>query len=655
MSRSPLQNDLDGMEQDAPSGAIDGDGEPDIPAGVGQGSGRERRCVVLIVVILLVVPSVIAAWKWFRSTRTDAYQFRRVDAEASALVRDLEGMEVADRWIALSALSRDVGEALARASDIGKPYYRIHTLSLLTATLAKAGDFGDAEAAGRQLSELARELEDSVPGMPDSQQKVTSLEAIALALTKAGLAEPARAVATRARDEALRIPDAFVRSGTLGSLASKCAAWGQIDLSRSIVLKIEDPGQRSSKMAELVPILIRSGQVDQAKEVALQATEAATRIPDAQARSASLSLAAPVLARAGLFDQAQDIALRLEHPLSRWSSLHSVAVIFLEQGHSALARDAAIRIREAVSAFPTPVGRWDMLRRITEILVKTGSLDQARETALMALAAVFQIKDSPSEQVTCLGGTARILAEVGLSEPAGEIAQSAREIARKIEDPGTQTAAWTALIGPMATLQAVDQAREVARSAEEAALRIPNPFARTTALTRIVSTLGKNGLTAIARDLASRIPDPQPRYDALSSLLSVEIDAGSIDRAKRMVRQVEDSASRIDNSMDRSTAFSQTVETLIRLDSVDEARRVAKMIIVPPDRSAALAKVAKALARRNRLREAREVAETCDLPTDRLDAFTTIVGEYTKMSKPELVKLIDELEAQPVARGRPGS
>ena len=71
-------------------------------------------------------------------------------------------------------------------------------------------------------------------------------------------------------------------------------------------------------------------------------------------------------------------------------------------------------------------------------------------------------------------------------------------------------------------------------------------------------------------------------------------------------------------------------------------------------RSAALAKVAKALARKHRLREAREVAETCDLPIDRLDAFTTIVGEYTKMSKPELVKLIDELEAQPVAPRRPG-
>ena len=40
------------------------------------------------------------------------------------------------------------------------------------------------------------------------------------------------------------------------------------------------------------------------------------------------------------------------------------------------------------------------------------------------------------------------------------------------------------------------------------------------------------------------------------------------------------------------------------------------------------------------------------MPTDRLDAFTTIVGEYTKLSKPQLAKLIDKCEALSVVARR---
>src|SRR5439155_772678 len=56
------------------------------------------------------------------------------------------------------------------------------------------------------------------------------------------------------------------------------------------------------------------------------------------------------------------------------------------------------------------------------------------------------------------------------------------------------------------------------------------------------------------------------------------------------------------------------------------------------------ARVAGARARRHEFRLAREVAESCDLPSSKLDAFATILNEYTKMTKPELAKGIEELE-----------
>lgn len=309
MGGSPETHDRDGIGPDEPGGPSGGDSDPGVPAMTKRNSGWGRERLVLeIATLLLLVGSGIAGWRWFRWTRSDDYQFQRVDAEGSALAHDLEGMDITDRWIALTALTRDTAEAKIRAAQISNPYYRLQTLSLLTATLAKAGAAGDAEVAGRQFSEIARVVADSSSAVDDPERKVRFLEPIAMAMARAGLTEPARSVARQTSDEANRIPDALARSSTLSSLARKFAEWRNFDLSRSIVLKIEVPGLRSSAMIELAAILARAGQLDQAKVVALQGLEAAARIPGADARTAAQFEAAPVLARIGLADEARDTA-----------------------------------------------------------------------------------------------------------------------------------------------------------------------------------------------------------------------------------------------------------------------------------------------------------------------------------------------------------
>ena len=50
------------------------------------------------------------------------------------------------------------------------------------------------------------------------------------------------------------------------------------------------------------------------------------------------------------------------------------------------------------------------------------------------------------------------------------------------------------------------------------------------------------------------------------------------------------------------------------------------------------------MARAHQFCLAREVADSCELWTNKLDAFTTILIEYTKRTKPELAKVLDELE-----------
>jgi hypothetical protein len=73
--------------------------------------------------------------------------------------------------------------------------------------------------------------------------------------------------------------------------------------------------------------------------------------------------------------------------------------------------------------------------------------------------------------------------------------------------------------------------------------------------------------------------------------------------------------------------------------------------------NSALGTIAKVLARKHRFREAREAAEWCEQPQDRLDAYTTILSELTKLSKPQLATILDELTARSMRpmRGRGSS
>src|SRR5439155_14374541 len=139
------------------------------------GPGRGRSAIgITAVAVLIVIPSSLAAWKWFQWTRTDAYQLQRIEAQASALLPELEGIDATYRWIAVMALRTGGGDASTRAREIRNPYYRIQALSLLTATLAKAGATDEAEGARRQLSEVARVLEESTSNIADPLQETTA-------------------------------------------------------------------------------------------------------------------------------------------------------------------------------------------------------------------------------------------------------------------------------------------------------------------------------------------------------------------------------------------------------------------------------------------------------------------------------------------------
>jgi serine protease Do len=163
----------------------------------------------------------------------------------------------------------------------------------------------------------------------------------------------------------------------------------------------------------------------------------------------------------------------------------------------------------------------------------------------------------------------------------------------------------------------------------------------------VAEALAKAGLADQAKEAALKIDAPGARSQALRVVAEALAKAGLADQAKEMASQATDAAlqegSELSNKA-RSIVMRSLVEVLLSVGLIEDSREVASRITDDQERSGALASVAGALARAHKFQVAREVAESCDLPASKLEAFTTILCEYTKITKPELAKVLDELE-----------
>jgi hypothetical protein len=147
-----------------------------------------------------------------------------------------------------------------------------------------------------------------------------------------------------------------------------------------------------------------------------------------------------------------------------------------------------------------------------------------------------------------------------------------------------------------------------------------------------------------AKDVARAIEEPGARSKALSSVAVTLAKAGLADQAADAALQAKDAARAIEEPGARSKALSSVADALLIVGLRDDSREVALSLKDVQDRSRALANIAGAMACAHKFQFAREVAESCIHPESKLDAFTTILIEYTKMTKPELAKVLDDLE-----------
>jgi hypothetical protein len=209
--------------------------------------------------------------------------------------------------------------------------------------------------------------------------------------------------------------------------------------------------------------------------------------------------------------------------------------------------------------------------------------------------------------------------------------------ANAIGNPDHRMQALSVLTATLARAEATAEAAsagrqlaELARVLEESAAKIQDPLQRVTALKTIAKALARAGLSEPARSVARRtseatldIPDAGTRSATLRALALEFARCGPADLSQTFAREIDDPQL-------RSRAMTEVA--------------AARTTPAPPVHASNSLTIARNLARESRLREARQAAESCDQSADRLDAFTTIVGESLRTTRPELARLIDELE-----------
>jgi hypothetical protein len=516
----------------------------------------------------------------------------------------MEATEEFHRWLAALALARDAPSACLRAGEIEDPWSRLRALTGIVESLVGAGLGDRARFAAARLEEAARQV--PPPGL-DSK----AIGRIAATLAAAGLTEPAAEMAREARDTALKIEPRQLASQALASIAAALAHAGLPDEARDAVAKARDaifeikPTEaRTKAMDALVKTLIDDGFLDEALSTAL-------RLEDQRLRLEALCDLAPKLVNAGL----------------------------VEQGNEAR-RQAAITVH---SMWEHPERYAESARSTIATLARGGLPDEAAPTAAQCKASLLQLKD-PEKRTEELCWLTVTLAESGLVRQAEEITPLIQG-GLAIKDAGRRARALEIVASSFFQAGLTEGARELAIRSEAAAREIWDRDQRSNALKSVAVTLGQAGFLEEALGVASVVPEPRRRIDALCSVAAAMARKGASRASQATVRRAESEASRIESPSDRSVALASVVEALIGLGSLDAAAAAARQITDAPRRSRALASVANGFAAAGRFRDARLAAEACDLSRDRLAVFTSILCEFTNRSRPQLARVLRELQS----------
>ena len=235
----------------------------------------------------------------------------------------------------------------------------------------------------------------------------------------------------------------------------------------------------------------------------------AGRIENARERARALVGVVDALAWAGITDEALAVAERIE---DRWERVRALVEV----------TDALVR-----------VGDSDRARRVAE---KAASTAERIHALWERIPALVEVTSALARAAGVLARVTGALAEVGNTDRARRVAETAVSTTERIEDPEARVRALVEVAAALAEVGNTDRARRVAEKATSTAERIEKPRERARALVEVVSALAQAGKTDEALKTISVMNDPSSRSRAQSTVIKTLVRNGSTNDAADAMR-----------------------------------------------------------------------------------------------------------------------
>ena len=307
----------------------------------------------------------------------------------------------------------------------------------------------------------------------NAREHAMALVKVAGALARAGITDEALAVAERIEDRWERARALVGVAGVLVGVGDSDRARRVAEKATSTVERIEKPRERARALVEVVDALARAGDPDRVRLIAVNAVDAAERIEDRWERVRALVGVVDALVRVGDSDRARRVAEKAASTAERIHALWE-RIPALVEVTSALARAAGV------------------LARVTGALAEVGNTDRARRVAETAVSTTERIED-PEARVRALVEVAAALAEVGNTDRARRVAEKATSTAERIEKPQERARALVEVVSALAQAGKTDEALKTISVMND-------PSSRSRAQSTVIKTLVRNGSTNDAAD-----------------------------------------------------------------------------------------------------------------------------------------------------------
>ncbi|MEU5669326.1 hypothetical protein ABZ749_02930 [Micromonospora sp. NPDC047753] len=503
-----------------------------------------------------------------------------------------------------AAVAGDSRRAKSIAASIGIKSFRSQALAAIAHALAQRGQKTEAYAIALKAEAIARHVSDpAVQGW--------TLTPIARAFAAAGKYREARRAAKRAEAVASRISRRSLRDKGMVTAAAAMAASGELKEAGRIADSIAAKPLKAKALARIASEVAAGGNCSEAESIASQAERLGRSIGAPGLQDRTLAVISRALAEAGSFTRAEEVAMRVHEASVQDGALIAIA----EKAAMAGSFETAERVAKSI---PRVLAQMRAVVAVVGVMRDNRNSVRAQELVAYANRMMLMIDDPAT----------RRQAAVVLAKKSKEIAQEIAKITQNSKEeealPGFIYDDLLARITAVPVDQRVTTVVLVTEAMDSAK--------RISALVGLAKSLAVQGDLETGERLAELVEPPYPQARILTTVAHVALLAGDVDRARGIVRGVNNVSLRVRALCDLAEAMrsasigSQSVIT----DLLDEAETLARSIDSKQHRDRVLVGVARSASACGQLRRGELIVRSIANDSLRAKAFTAMASAVTR-------------------------